>query len=210
MKLATLSGLALFLVPTLTLAADVEPTAARVAAVLRSASVFVAGNPSIALTPGTDIKEGAVITTGPRSAVDLFLGNEAGTIRLTENATLAITKFKVGAEQKVEEIQLHLSAGSLLGLGNKLPQEKLYQIKITSGVIDVQARQFRIGSDGLVVAVDGKLLFAHIAAEGTKPVLHELKAPPPVYFWPTLGIRPAPQALISEIAGQAKIQLPVK
>src|SRR4051812_43411413 len=41
------------------------------------------------LTPGTTIK------TGPRSAVDLFLGKSAGVLRLTENSILTIKEFKL-------------------------------------------------------------------------------------------------------------------
>ena len=69
------------------------------------------------LVPGTTIK------TGPKSAVDLFLGKSAGVLRLAENSTLTLKQFKLmdAGGATVVEIQLDLDQGTLLGRGATCP-----------------------------------------------------------------------------------------
>ena len=45
------------------------------------------------LKVGAVLYSGATIKTGPGSIVDLFLGNSAGVVRITENTTLGLDKL---------------------------------------------------------------------------------------------------------------------
>lgn len=205
-----LSALGIFIFGS-TWAAEVEPDNAagaqlRVAAVQGSATLSLPGQPDRRLKVGDALGRSAVITTGRAGAVDLFLGNSGGTIRLTQSTTLSVSEFNVNPQGVLTNLQVHLRAGSILGLGNQLPSTSRYQVQVSNGFIDILARQYRISSNGFLVAMDGLLVFAHIP-KGGEPTLVEVKAPPAVYFFPGEGVQPAPPELQQEVTAQVQARL---
>src|SRR5262245_24548659 len=73
-----------------TLCAQTHQGKAEVRAVKGEAMYSTSGSPMIPLKVGTVLGSGATIKTASGSVVDLFLGNSAGTVRVTENTTLAL------------------------------------------------------------------------------------------------------------------------
>ena len=67
--------------------------------------------------------------------------------------------------------------------------------------------QYRIDSHGYLVLLDGKAAYVHVPPSG-EPVSHKLQAPPATYFSPVEGVRPAPAALVKEVANQNRSKLP--
>lgn len=184
------------------------PGAAVVRGLTGQAVLVRGGEAAEPLPAGGTIPVGATIRTGPKSAVDVFLGGNVGTIRLTQNSALTLSRLELSeaVPGQVQEVQLTLTAGQFLGQGNQLGFGTTYQVKIFNGVVAVGAGTFRIHADGYLVLLSDALIFAQAQETGEVKV-HELKAPPAVYFSPTEGIRPAPRALIEEVNGQWKARL---
>ncbi len=180
---------------------------AQVTAVMGSATFSAPGGAPMRLREGTILQEGYVVQTAHGSALDLALGGDSGTLRLTQNTTLSLDRLAVSDSDFQVEIQLTLSEGTVVGFGNDLGLTSKYQIKISNGIVAVGARQFRINAKGFLVDLDGTLIFAHVGMDGNL-TSHTLRAPPPVYFSPIEGIRPVPEKLLREVVNQAKPKLP--
>src|SRR5688500_15482484 len=73
--------------------AQTQPSKAEVRAVKGDATYTVGGGATQPLKVTTTLPAGSVIKTGPASVVDLFLGNSAGVIRVTDNTTLGLDKL---------------------------------------------------------------------------------------------------------------------
>ena len=71
----------------------------------------------------------------------------------------------------------------------------LIEIKVPNGVAGIRGTRGRANSNSYIVLLDGTLIFVHVPPGG-QPVPYTLVAPPPVYFSPLEGIKPAPQDLI--------------
>jgi hypothetical protein len=52
-----------------------------------------------------------------------------------------------------------------------------------------------------MVLLDGTLIFVHVP-QGGNPTPYTLVAPPPVYFSPLEGVKPAPDDLVKEVQNQ--------
>ncbi len=150
------------------------------------------------------VKAGATVETGPASTVDLFLGKSTGMLRVTENTTLVIDKFLMtdtGADTVVD-VQVNVPQGTILGDVHKLATASKYEIKVPNGLAGIRGTKYRISSTGYIVLLEGTLVFVHTAPGSTNAVPYTLKAPPPVYFSPIEGVKPAPKTLIEECQGQ--------
>ena len=66
---------------------------AEVRAIKGSAMYSTPGSPMMPLKVGTVLGTGATVKTAADSLVDLFLGNSAGVVRVTENTTVAWTNW---------------------------------------------------------------------------------------------------------------------
>jgi hypothetical protein len=155
------------------------------------------------LVPGTTIK------TGPRSAVDLFLGKSAGIVRLTENSVLVIKRYKLmdAGGQTIIELELNLDQGSMLGKeGHITTASSHYEVKIPTGIAGIDGGTFRINAQGYIVLTEGSLAYVHVDAKG-EPQAYKLHAPPATYFSPVEGVKPAPEALSREVSFQLKSKL---
>src|SRR5580765_428335 len=168
---------------------------AEVRAVKGVAVYSAAGGPSMPLKAGTILGPGATVKTGANSTVDLFLGNSAGVLRLTENTTLALDKLTLtdtGADTAVD-VQLGLTEGTILGNVNKLSAASRYEIKTPNGVAGIRGTRFRMSSNSFIVLMDGTLVYVYVPpGPGGTPTPFTLAAPPAQYFAPTEGIKPAP------------------
>ena len=178
---------------------------AEVRAIKGSAVYSTESQPAVPLKVGAVLPAGSTIKTGLASSVDLFLGNSAGVIRVTENTTLALDKMAItdtGADTVVE-VQLNLPEGTILGNVNKLSAASKYEIKLPNGVAGIRGTRFRISSTSFIVLLEGTLIFVH-APPGGALTPHTLNAPPACYFTPLqAGVLPAPADLVSEVQDQS-------
>ena len=177
---------------------------AEVRAIKGNASFSAApGVPLAPLKVGTVLYSGATIKTPGGSLVDLFLGNSAGFVRVTENTTLVLDKLaftETGADTVVE-VQLNLPDGTILGNVNKLSAASKYEVKVPNGVAGIRGTRFRISSSAYVVLLDGSLIMVYVPQNG-QPTPYPLFAPPAQYFSPTEGVKPAPDELQAEVSRQ--------
>ncbi len=182
--------------------------AVEVRGLIGSATYSAAGGAATPLQARANVPIGAVIKTAPGGAVDLSFSHHAGTVRLLQNSTLALDKFSAAGASAgaVVEVQLNLSEGSMLGFEKKLSSSSKYQVKVARGIADLGGAKYRIDAQGHVVVLEGAALFVFVPPTG-EPAPFELKAPPPVYFSPTEGVRPAPSGLVSEVVLQTKGKL---
>jgi hypothetical protein len=151
---------------------------------------------------------GTTIRTDSGAAMDVYLGKEAGVIRLTQNTTLHIAQLADTNGQP--NIYLHLQRGTILGNSGRHAsgsgRHASGQIKTAVGIAEVGSSAFRLHSEGYLVVLSGTAHFAHVPATG-EPRLYSLNAPPAVYFSPTEGVKPAPKELVREVVNQSKARL---
>jgi hypothetical protein len=77
---------------------------------------------------------------------------------------------------------------------------------LPNGIIGVVHGKYRIDSRSYLVVLKGALIYGYAPPGGeVKPFT--MKAPPPVYFSPVEGVRPAPMALQREVELQTKGKL---
>jgi hypothetical protein len=190
---------------------DDQPSEGRVRAVLGNVTYSVAGSAESPLKAGERLGQGTTIKTGPRAAVDIYLGANAGKLRLTQNTTAVLNKLAHldAVSEKQIEIQIDLVEGTLLGIGNSLSTAATYEIKVSNGIAAVGASDFRIDAKGHIVVLNGSVIFAHVPVGGD-PAPYTVQAPPASYFAAGLGVKPAPAALVREVMAQAKPRLPEK
>ncbi len=179
------------------------PGKAEVRAVTGKASYAAAGGALAPLKVGTVLYSGATIKTEGGAFVDLFLGNSAGFIRITENTTLALDKlaFTDTGADTVVEVQLNLPDGTILGNVNKLSAASKYEVKVPNGVAGIRGTRYRISSSAHVVLLEGSLIMVYVPPNGV-PTPYPLFGPPAQYFSPTEGVKPCPIVLVEEVRNQ--------
>lgn len=176
------------------------PGKAEVRAIKGQANYSTAGGAFLPLKVGAILYSGTTIRTSSGSLVDLFLGNSAGFVRITENTTLALDKLaftETGADTVVE-VQLNLPDGTILGNVNKLSAASKYEVKVPNGVAGIRGTRFRISSSAYVVLLEGSLIMVYVPPNG-QPTPYPLFGPPAQYFSPTEGPKPAPIDLVREV-----------
>jgi len=202
-KLAPLvAGLAT-LTLAFTLDAQTAPGKVEVRAIKGSALYSVSGGPVASLKVRAVLGAGTIIKTAADSTVDLFLGNSAGVVRIIENSTLGLDKLLItntGADTVIEN-QLNLPEGTMLFNVNKLSAASKYEVKLPNGVAGIRGTKGRLSSNAFIVLIDGALVYVHVP-QGGNPTPYSLSAPPPVYFSPAEGVKPAPESLIAEVNRQ--------
>jgi hypothetical protein len=188
--------------------ADLQPGQAKVKAMLGQAQFSRAGAPFSPLGPGMVLRAGDLVQTATSSAVDLYLGEIAGTVRLTESATLVVDKLMVSdSGGSGFDVQLSLRGGELLGFAKPVPSDSRFEIKLSNGLAHVLQGRFRVDANGRVVVLEGKAIFAYVPPSGEASA-HTLMAPPGVYFAPQEGVQPASKELVREINKQVRARLP--
>lgn len=183
------------------------PGVVPVTAILGEAFYTEDGEHWTALSVGHRVGLGAVVHAGPSSAVDLFLGPDAGYLRLAENTQVTLESYSVNESYQQADLGLMLRQGVVVGISNHVAQATDYKIKMSHGVVGVTASQFRVDARGFFVCLDGAMVYAHPAEDGT--VKSEvLEAPPARYFTRGAGVQTAPQVLIQEVLAQSTGPLP--
>jgi len=195
---AGLIGAWLFL--SLAYCAHAQPGTAQVQGVQGNASYQARNGATTQLRKGATVPVGAVVTTERGAAVDLYLGPEVGTIRLTQNSVLIL--------EKLDRAQtfITLTSGSFAGKDAKLPLTSEYQIKLPHGIVGVAEGKYRVDARSYLVLLQGAMVYAYVPADG-EPRPYVLKAPPPTYFSPIEGVKPAPVLLQREVELQLKGKL---
>jgi hypothetical protein len=196
------AGLAALTV-VLTLDAQTTPGKAEVRAIKGHALYSVSGGPAAELKVGAVLGGGTIIKTAAGSTVDLFLGNSAGVVRITENSSLGLDKLQItntGADMVIEN-QFNLPEGTMLFNVNKLSAASKYEVKLPNGVAGIKGTKGRLSSNAFIVLIDGALVYVHVP-QGGNPTPYSLSAPPPVYFSPAEGVKPAPDSLVAEVNRQ--------
>ena len=160
------------------------------------------------LGKGAAVPIGAVVKTGPGSAVDLAFSHNMGVVRVLQNSTLSLDKFSVpeSSAPGAIELQLNLMAGTMAGFGQKPSPSARCQIKVAHGIADVSGAKYRLDAQGYLVLLEGTAMFVLVPPSG-EPVPFELKAPRALYFSPVEGVRAAPDELVREVTWQMKGQL---
>jgi len=139
---------------------------------------------------GDVLKAGTVIQTAEKGIVDLQLGERetkpfrpvinnatmyqpeeqtANVIRVFENSMLAIDKLTTQdtGNDTVEETQLDLRAGSVMGNVKKLSSASKYEVKIPNGVAGIRGTIYMISSSGVVDVLEGSVVIAVVGSDGT-------------------------------------------
>ena len=179
--------------------------AAEVKGILGRAQFSTGGGPYQPLKGGTVLRPGDVVQTASQSALDLYLGPAAGTVRLTESATMSIDKMAVNDASS--DVELHLKGGELLGKVGGAAGASKFVVKTAVGFGAVVKGEFRFDARGYLVLLEGKALFVTTPDSG-EPVANSLSAPPAAVYIPGSGVRPAPSELQKEVRKQAKVKLP--
>lgn len=164
------------------------------------------GGPARPLREGLILRSGSTIKTGSNSAVDLFMGVNAGVVRVGENSTVTIDKFMVentGADTAVD-VQLHVPNGEIYFNVNKLSKASRYEVKMPNGVAGIRgtkgcfSSRRSAGAKPPIVLLQGNLLFVHAPAGGPMTAF-PMNAPPAVYFSAIGGVQIAPAALVASV-----------
>ncbi len=141
------------------------------------------------LHSGDILKPGTVIQTAENSYVDVQLGQReakpatpvvnngtlyqpqeqtANIIRIFDSSVLAIDKLttqQTGVET-VEETQLDLRAGKVMGNVKKLGSNSKYEVKIPNGVAGIRGTIYTISSSGVVNVLEGSVVIAVVGSDG--------------------------------------------
>lgn len=182
------------------LPADTQPGNIMVVGLKGSASATPSGGSPAPVKMKDLFSPGVTVKTDKGSHVDLFFGRNIGTMRLEESGTLIVDKFtltQTGADT-VADIQLNLPEGTILGNVNKLSAASKYEIKVPNGVAGIRGTTVLGSAASYFVLLEGSLVFVHVPPGGN-PTPYTMQAPPPVYFSPLEGVKPAPQDLIDNV-----------
>jgi hypothetical protein len=152
------------------------------------------------LKRGLALPAGSSVHVERDSAVDLFLGHEAGTIRVTQNTVLALDKL----DPKLTF--LTLNQGSIVGWDAHVPMGSEYQVKLPNGIVGIVDGKYRLDARSYLVLVNGAMVYGYVPAGG-QPTPIVMRAPPPTYFSPMEGIKHAPAVLEREVDLQTKGKL---
>ncbi len=184
------------------------PGRAEVRAMTGSAVWSTNGGPVMPLKVGTVLFSGTTVITATNSTVDLFLGRSAGVVRVAESSTLSLDSLKLintGADTKVE-VQLELPDGEMYFNVNKLSKASRYEIKMPTGVAGIRGTKGNFNArpnstKPRILLLEGTVILAHTTPSGQMVTL-TMKAPPPVTFEPSEGVKEAAPAAVTVAVAQ--------
>ncbi len=93
----------------------------------------------------------------------------ANVVRIFESSMLGIDKLtseQTGAGA-MEETQLDLRAGRIMGNVKKLSNASRYEIKIPNGVAGIRGTGYDLSSSGVVKVFEGSVVVSYVGADGT-------------------------------------------
>ncbi|MSU28221.1 MAG: hypothetical protein EXS27_09960 [Pedosphaera sp.] len=148
------------------------PGAAQVKKVVGTASYTdaKAGGP---LKEGDILFQGATITTGAGSYVDLFLGVNGDSLRVEADSTLSLSKldYTKGLGETVVTTEVEVKKGSIVAnVVNKLSKASKYEIKTPAGVAGIRGTVVRAGTIRIVCLI-GRVEFRPTAGGGVQLVV---------------------------------------
>ena len=135
---------------------------------VRGTAEYSTGGAWAALKVGQVLHGGASIRTASNSEVDLFLGANGPSVRVTESTTLGVDKLtfdNTGAETVVDT-QLDLKTGRILGNVNKTSSASRFEIKTPTGVAGIRGTKFDINHKGVVKVKNGSVVVVYVDAAG--------------------------------------------
>ena len=136
-----------------------SPGAAQVKKVVGTASYTDAkgGGP---IKEGDILFQGASITTGAGSYVDLFLGVNGDSLRVEADSTITLNKLDyTNAGEIIVNTQMDVQKGAVVAnVINKLSKASKYEIKTAAGVAGIRGTVVRAGAAG-VFTLQGKVEF---------------------------------------------------
>ncbi len=141
---------------------------ARVQAVEGSAKYSTGGGAWLPLKAGTSLQAGATITTAANSHVDVYLGINGPSIRITAESTVGLDKLTytdTGADAVIET-QLNLKKGVLMGSVRKLSAASRYEIKTPAGVAGIRGTDYIIDDKMQLFILKGLGHVAYILPDG--------------------------------------------
>jgi hypothetical protein len=111
---------------------------------------------------GQVLKDGDKITTGPNSAVEIWLGVNGQLLRIPENSEVLIEELTVEkvaneAEPKVTT-KLELKSGGLIGEVKKLSKASNYEVKHAQGVAGIRGTEYAIFPGQGVICTSGTVV----------------------------------------------------
>ncbi len=135
---------------------------------VRGTAEYSTGGAWAPLKVGQVLRGGSSVRTASGSEVDLFLGANGPSVRVTESSTLGVDKLTVdntGAETVVDT-QLDLKKGRLLGNVNKTSSASRFEIKTPTGVAGIRGTKFDINDKGVVKVKNGSVVVVYVDATG--------------------------------------------
>lgn len=151
-----------------TQAQSTQQGTAQVRAIEGSAKYSTGGGAWMELKPGTKLKSGSVVSTAANSHVDLYMGMNGPTVRITEDTTLGLDKLTytdTGADAVIET-QLNLQKGTIMGSVRKLAAASRYEIKTPSGVAGIRGTDYVITDKMMLLILTGLGHVAYILPDG--------------------------------------------
>ncbi len=120
----------------------------------------VAGSANV--KPGQVLGAGDKITTGPDSAVEIWLGENGQLLRVAENSDVLIEELtleKVAGDPDIKATtKLDLKKGGLIGEVKKLSKASQYEVKHAQGVAGIRGTEYAILPGQGVVCTDGTVV----------------------------------------------------
>ena len=120
------------------------------------------------LKVGTSLQAGSTVSTAANSHVDVYLGINGPTIRITADSTVGIDKLTytdTGADAVIET-QLNLKQGTLMGSVRKMAAASRYEIKTPSGVVGIRGTDYVVTDKMLLYILRGLGHVAYILPDG--------------------------------------------
>jgi hypothetical protein len=124
------------------------------------------GGKWLPLQTGEMLKSGAVVKTGAKSRVDLFLGINGSMLRLAANTELKFTRLAIEQSpiEPIAQTEMELISGRVIGNVRKLPMGSSYVIKTPKGVAKVKGTVYDINADGELIVLSGKVRYTDNAS----------------------------------------------
>jgi hypothetical protein len=100
----------------------------------------------VVLKNGTELESGATVkTTGPESAVNLFIAQNRSSVRVLANTLIKIENLQyVGGADGDSDTMLNLQSGTIVGSVDKLSRASHYEIRTPNGVAGIRGTDFAI------------------------------------------------------------------
>ena len=157
-------------------AQDSVPLAAKVVRLTGAAHYSVNGQPWQMLKTGDVLRPGSLVQTAKtKSTLDIQLGDAGNVVRLYDDTAVEIKTLaaKGAAADRVEEIELDLRLGQILGTVKKFKEGSAYRIMLPTGaagirgdVADSRGTAYVLKPSGALTVLAGKLAIA-IASDNT-------------------------------------------